>query len=126
MTCLDERLTGLRSLTDLLAVANADMVARAVDAATALPSLDRCSDVKQLRESADPPRDEAARARVEAIRKRAAVVDALNLTGRHTEALELGRTLVAETRAVQSPRCWPISSTACGPSGPPPPSRMMR
>ena len=100
MTCLDDRLTGLRALVDVLAVADRDTVSRGVDAVSALPTLDRCADVKLLRERVEPPRDAEMRARVDGIRKRAATVDALHLTGKNTQAVHLGRQLVAETRAV--------------------------
>jgi eukaryotic-like serine/threonine-protein kinase len=103
MACLDERLAGMRALVDVLAVADRDTVSRAVDAASALPPLDRCANVKLLREPVEPPRDAETRARVEAIRKRGAVVDALHLVGKHAQALELGRTLVAEARVVGYP-----------------------
>ena len=100
MTCLDDRLTGMRALVEMLAVADRDTVSRAVDAVSALPALDRCADIKLLREPVEPPRDAEMRARVDALRRRAAVVDALHLTGKHTQGVELGRTLVAEGRAV--------------------------
>jgi len=101
MTCLDERLTGLRALVDVLAAADRDTVARAVDAASALPTLDRCADVKLLREPVEPPRDAPTRARVEAIREQTAVVEALHLTGKHRQALDLGRKSIEEARATQ-------------------------
>src|SRR4029079_14237511 len=74
-------------------------VSGAVNAANRLPSLDGCSDVKRLREPAEPPRDDETRARVDALRTRAATVDALHMTGKHGQALDLGRKLVAEARA---------------------------
>lgn len=100
MTCLDERLTGLRALVDVLSVADGDTVTRAVDAASALPTLDRCADVKLLREPVEPPRDGPTRARVDAIRKQAAVVEALHLTGKHTQALKVGRQLIESARSI--------------------------
>jgi tetratricopeptide (TPR) repeat protein len=100
MACLDERLTGLRALVDVLGTADKETVSRAVDAASALPPLDRCADVKQLLDRVEPPRDQATRARVDAIRERAAVVDALNATGKHTQALERGRALIGDARAI--------------------------
>ena len=39
----------------------------------------------------EPPRDEATRARVEAVRERAAATKALNDTGKHEEAKKLAR-----------------------------------
>jgi len=101
MTCLDERLTGLRALVDVLSAADRDTVARAVDAASALPTLDRCADIKLLREPVEPPRDAPTRARVEAIRQQTAVVEALHLTGKHRQALDLGRKSIEEARATR-------------------------
>ncbi|HEY8925603.1 MAG TPA: tetratricopeptide repeat protein, partial [Polyangia bacterium] len=101
MTCLDERLTGLRAVVDVLSAADRETVARAVDAASALPTLERCADVKLLREPVEPPRDTATRARVEAIREQIAVVEALHLTGKHRQALDLGRKAIAAARATQ-------------------------
>jgi len=101
MTCLDERLTGVRALVDVLSAADRDTVARAVDATSALPTLDRCADVKLLREPVEPPRDGPTRARVEAVRGEIAVVEALHLTGKHRQALDLGRRSIAEARRTE-------------------------
>ena len=49
MSCLDERLGGLRALTDVFVDANGDVVENAVSASNALASLDRCADVPLLR-----------------------------------------------------------------------------
>jgi hypothetical protein len=46
MTCLNERLGGLRALTDVFAEANGEVVGNAVSASNALASLDRCADVR--------------------------------------------------------------------------------
>ncbi|HEX2657207.1 MAG TPA: serine/threonine-protein kinase [Polyangia bacterium] len=99
MTCLDERLTGLRALVDVLSTADRDTVSRAVDATSALPTLDRCADVKLLREPVEPPRDGPTRARVAALRDQTAVVNALHLTGKHDQAITQGQKLIAEARA---------------------------
>ena len=100
MACLDERLTGLRALVDVLGGADQEVVSRAVDAANALLPLDRCANVKQLLDRVEPPRDQATRARVDAIRERAAVVDALSSTGKHAQALAMGRALVGDARSL--------------------------
>ncbi|HEY6476721.1 MAG TPA: serine/threonine-protein kinase, partial [Polyangia bacterium] len=49
MTCLQERLGGLRALTDVFREANGEVVENAVSAANNLGSLDRCADVPLLR-----------------------------------------------------------------------------
>jgi serine/threonine-protein kinase len=45
MSCLQERLGGMRALTDLFTEASGDVVENAVSAVNALGSLDRCADV---------------------------------------------------------------------------------
>ena len=100
MTCLDERRSALGALTTVLASADAAAVASAVDAVNALPPVDRCGDIKLLREPIDSPHDDATRARAEDIRARLATAKALNDTGRHDEALARARGLVAEARAL--------------------------
>ena len=64
MSCMNDRLSGLRALTDVFSSATGEVVEHAVDAAHALTPLDGCSDVKQLR-SLIPPPDPAVGARVE-------------------------------------------------------------
>ncbi|HTA17728.1 MAG TPA: serine/threonine-protein kinase [Polyangia bacterium] len=100
MACLDERRTTLAALTDVLANADGVAVSRAIDAANALPSLDRCTDVRLLRETVEPPRDAATRVRVGDIRTRLAVAKALADTGKADRALARGRALIAEARAL--------------------------
>src|SRR5262245_19989883 len=85
MTCLDERRLALSALTNVLASADRDVVNRAVDAANALPTLDRCADRTQLETPVEPPRDEATRKRVDDLLRRAAIAKALRDTGRHKE-----------------------------------------
>ncbi len=100
MACLDERRTTLAALTDVLANADGVAVTRAVDAVNALPALDRCADIKLLREAVEPPHDEATRLRVEDIRKRLAQAKALADTGNTALAIAEGRGLIAEARAL--------------------------
>jgi predicted Ser/Thr protein kinase len=98
MTCLDSRRTALAALTGLLAVADRDVVPKAVDAARALPDVARCGDLTALRAPVEPPRDAATRARVAQIRERLAQAKATNDTGKHGDAIELSKGLVAEAR----------------------------
>ena len=98
--CLDERLLRLRALLEVLSTADADAVFHAIDAANALPSLDRCADVALLRAPVELPSTATMRAQVDALRTRAAEVDAINATGKHQRALALGRVLIADARAV--------------------------
>ncbi len=103
MACLDERLRAVRSLTDVLAVADQPAVASAVDAVNALPSLERCSDVRLLISDVPPPQDEATRLRVEGLRQRGARVKVLHDTGHNEQALGDGRKLIEAARTVGYP-----------------------
>src|SRR4051812_12479072 len=72
MDCLNERLGGLRALTDVFSDANGEVVENAVSASNALASLDRCADVPVLRAVVKPPEDTATRQKVDELRKRLA------------------------------------------------------
>jgi hypothetical protein len=100
MACLDERRTALLALLDVLAKADRDVVTSATDAVNALPPLERCADLEQLHRSFEPPRNEAARVRVDDLRKRLATTKALNDAGKHAEAHRLGTIQVAEARTL--------------------------
>ncbi len=100
MTCLQERLGGLRALTDVFKEANGEVVENAVSAANNLGSLDRCADVPLLRSVVRPPEDSATRARVDALRHRLAEVKALFDAGRYREGLRDAPRLIDEARAL--------------------------
>ena len=100
MTCLQERLGGLRALTDVFKEANGEVVENAVSAVNNLGSLDRCADVPLLRSVVRPAEDSATRARVEALRHRLAAVKALFDAGRYREGLKDAPRLVEEARAL--------------------------
>jgi tetratricopeptide (TPR) repeat protein len=100
MDCLNRGLGGVSALVDLLATADRDVVAGAVNATGALPDLDRCSDVAALRAVLPPPRDAATSRRVEELRRRAAELKALTDAEKTQEAVRRSRPLVAEARAV--------------------------
>jgi hypothetical protein len=100
MTCLDERRFALASLVNVLVTADRDGVKNAIGAANALPALDRCADRAQLEEPVEAPRDDAARKRVDALRRRAAISKALDDTGKHDEAAAQLQAEIAEARAV--------------------------
>ena len=99
MACLDSRLESLRSLTEVLTRTDEGVVAQSVQAAYALPPLDRCRDVALLRAAAPPPEDRALRGRVETLRSELARVVALRDTGQWPEARERGSRLIEEARA---------------------------
>jgi tetratricopeptide (TPR) repeat protein len=100
MSCLQERLGGMRALTDVFSDANGEVVENAVSAVNALGSLDRCADVPLLRAVVRPPEDPATKARVPELRRRLADLKARFDAGRWKEAIKDAPALVAEVRAV--------------------------
>jgi serine/threonine protein kinase len=100
MSCLQERLGGLRALTDVFSEANGQVVENAVSAANALGSLDRCADVPLLRSIVRPPEDPATRAKVADLRRRLADLKARSDAGRWKEALKATQAAEAEARSL--------------------------
>jgi tetratricopeptide (TPR) repeat protein/tRNA A-37 threonylcarbamoyl transferase component Bud32 len=100
MACLSDRLQRFRALTDVLADATPTVVGNAVQAATALPGLERCADVEVLRSTVPPPEDPRARSRVEVLRRDLAHVKALGDSGQCTAATTAGQALVGEAKKV--------------------------
>ncbi len=100
MTCLQERLGGLRALTDVFSEANGEVVENAVNAANNLGSLDRCEDIPLLRAVVRPPDDPATRARVADLNRQLAQLKALFDAGRWSEGLKDGPALVTAAKSV--------------------------
>jgi serine/threonine protein kinase/tetratricopeptide (TPR) repeat protein len=100
MTCLQERLGGLRALTDVFSDANGQVVENAVSAANNLGSLDRCADVPLLRSVVRPPEDPTTRARVAELRHQLAGMKALYDSGRYREGLKNSPRLREQVRAL--------------------------
>src|SRR4029079_15854238 len=100
MSCLQERLGGLRALTDVFSDANGEVVENAVSAANALGSLDRCSDVPLLRAVIRPPEDPVTRAKVAELRHRLAELKARSDAGRWKEVLKEIQSAEAEARTI--------------------------
>jgi tetratricopeptide (TPR) repeat protein/tRNA A-37 threonylcarbamoyl transferase component Bud32 len=99
MVCLNDRLSGLKALTDVFTDASGEVVERAVDAAHALAPLDRCSDIKQLRALIPPP-DPAVKARVDALRRELTSIKALQDAGRDAVALSRLHAVADEARTL--------------------------
>ncbi len=98
MTCLQERLGGLRALSDVLSEANDAVVENAVRAVSNLGGLTRCEDVPLLRTVVRPPEDPTLRRRVEELNRELAHLKALFEAGRWHDGLERGPALVAAAR----------------------------
>jgi serine/threonine-protein kinase len=100
MSCLDERLQGVRALTDLFATASPEVVENAVNAANAVEPLDRCADVPLLRAVVRPPEDPVVRGNVDELRRRLAVLKARFDAGQWKGAATDGPGIVAEARTI--------------------------
>ena len=100
MTCLNDHLGNARALSDVFATADGKVVENAVSAAAALPSLDRCADVRLLRAVVKPPEDAPTRKRVDDLRTELAQLIALRDSGQCARATPKADALIAEARAV--------------------------
>jgi tRNA A-37 threonylcarbamoyl transferase component Bud32/tetratricopeptide (TPR) repeat protein len=96
MACLTERLGRIKALTDVFADANATVVDNAVQAAGALPALDRCADVALLKAVVPPPDNPATRARVDQLRHELARVMALHDSGQCAAASKSKEKLIVD------------------------------
>src|SRR5450432_1351345 len=100
MSCLTERLGGLRALTQVFTTASGEVVENAVSAANALGTLERCADVTLLRAVVRPPEDPTTRAHVDELRRRLADVKARFEAGSWRAGMGATDALADEARAV--------------------------
>ena len=100
MQCLAERIEAVRATVDVLAAADAGVVARARSAVTALPPLDDCADLALLRAPVRPPADPATRARLVGLRRRLAEARAQQNVGKVAQALAGASDVAGEARAL--------------------------
>jgi tetratricopeptide (TPR) repeat protein/tRNA A-37 threonylcarbamoyl transferase component Bud32 len=100
MECLSERLSELKATTDLFVSADANIVERAVTAASGLQPLAGCADQKALRAPMRPPADPATRARVDALRVELATTRALREAGRYQEALKRASAVATDAQTI--------------------------
>lgn len=99
MACLKERSQDLRALTDLLSSSDSEVVARSVNAASGLPPISLCADVRTLRAVVPLPASPDTRQKVEALRQRIAELKALYTAGRYVDGTKHLGDLVAQARA---------------------------
>jgi tetratricopeptide (TPR) repeat protein len=99
MTCLEGPRGSLKALTNVLSRTDAAVLIEAVNAAQALPALERCADVPALRTVVPPP-DAATRGRVAELGRNLAEVKALTDTGQWPAARRKAEPLVEAARAV--------------------------
>jgi len=100
MSCLQERLEGVRALTNVFSEATGEIVEKAVTATNSLDTLDRCADVPLLRAVVKPPEDAGKRAAVAKLRSDFADVKARFDAGRWTEMLKKATALVEDARTL--------------------------
>jgi serine/threonine-protein kinase len=100
MSCLRERVATASALSEVFARADGTVVENAVSAAGALPSLDRCADVKALKTVVKPPEDPATRKRVEALGVEVARITAERTAGHCPVAKQLAESLLPRAREV--------------------------
>jgi tetratricopeptide (TPR) repeat protein len=103
MSCLQERLSGVKALSEIFVKADSEVVGNAVSAAGSLPQLARCGDIKLLRSLVQPPDEPRLRARVELARQRLAEIKATRDAGRLKIAMSMAAALVAETQHIDYP-----------------------
>jgi tRNA A-37 threonylcarbamoyl transferase component Bud32 len=96
--CLDQRVDELSALVDAFSRADEKVVRKAVAATVALPSIDRCADVRALKASSRPS-DEPSRARLRSLRTRLAALWAMAASGHDWQALKPMGALVDDARA---------------------------
>jgi tetratricopeptide (TPR) repeat protein len=100
MACLEGPRGAMKALTDVLSQTDTAVLVEAVNAAQALPALERCADVPALRTVVPPPADAATRARVAVLHGELAEVKALSDTGQWPAALRKAGPVVEAARAV--------------------------
>ncbi|MCA9650707.1 MAG: tetratricopeptide repeat protein [Myxococcales bacterium] len=100
MLCLDRRRRAFGALVDVLAEADAEVAAQAVQAVDALPSLDGCRDLEALRAPVPLPDDPGDRARADAIFDELGRVEALRQARRFDDALGLATRSVDDAVAL--------------------------
>jgi serine/threonine-protein kinase len=100
MACLNDRLDGVKALSQVFEQADGEIVDNAVAAVGALGTLDRCADPRLLRAMLPPPEDPAAREETERIRRALADAKALRDAGGVKAATGRLRALVADARRV--------------------------
>jgi tetratricopeptide (TPR) repeat protein len=98
MACLNEGLDDLKALCRMFRAPTPEVVEKAVNAATALGTLERCQDIKLLRAVVRLPDDPAQRVAVETFRARLVEVRTRSRVGGAADALATVMPLVDEAR----------------------------
>jgi serine/threonine-protein kinase len=101
MSCLQDRLGGVKALTDVLVKADGRAVGSAITAVNALPEIARCGDVKLLRSVVQPPEDPSVRFAVDRLRGQLSEVRALFGSGRFPTALRKATALARQVEQLE-------------------------
>ena len=109
MACLDQSLYELGALAGRLVQADRARVEGAVKSAAGLSPLARCADAVTLMAPLRPPADDAARAKVEALRRRLAEAKAAEDLADYDRGLE---TATAAVRDAEALGYWPLTAEA--------------
>jgi tetratricopeptide (TPR) repeat protein/predicted Ser/Thr protein kinase len=94
MACLDRARERVRALVDRFVIADRRTVDEAVDAAAALPDVERCGALAALQAEHPPPTDPHLAARVQELRAALAEIEAVANTGDAPAALTMTRDLL--------------------------------
>jgi tetratricopeptide (TPR) repeat protein len=86
MSCLHDRFSEVRALTNVFSDASGEVVAKSAEAAQALRSVEQCADIVALRAVVRPPDDPNVRRAVADVRTQLADVKALASAGRYKQA----------------------------------------
>ncbi|MBF5044619.1 MULTISPECIES: serine/threonine-protein kinase [Myxococcaceae] len=100
MQCLERRREDLRALTGLLQHADAAMLDKAPQAASGLPAVAVCADAEALRSALPPPPGDAARARLDALRRELSAASSLAALGRLSEGYARAEAAAKEAQAL--------------------------
>jgi len=99
LVCLERRRKDFHATVELLSSADAALVEKSLDAALALPSLSECEDTEALAERQRLPSDPQRRADIETLEEKLSHVRARMDAGKHPQALEAVKALVAPVEA---------------------------
>jgi tetratricopeptide (TPR) repeat protein len=98
--CLDRRLKDVKAVTGVLASADAELVDKAMDAVSLLPSLRSCEDVTTLSQVEPPPDSPQVQEGIQRISGQVAQVKALTDAGRYKQAMEIAEPALKEATAL--------------------------
>ncbi len=100
MGCLDQRLTGLQALVEVLSESTGDISRTAMQAVNKLSPVSDCANLTLLRSAIPPPGDPVERKEVEQIRESSARGRALLDLSKQAEGSKLAQELVARAQAL--------------------------